>query len=150
MTMQQPAGSAGRALVHFSDPALVQRVSTLVARAGFLVDKLDDGEEKILKLQQGDFDLVATSSNGAPESQVVVNNVNRLPMEVRRRLFLVLVGDQFKSGDSTQAFVTRSDLVLKGDDVESAGRLLTFTLEERRRLYQSFLDAETRQAEGKL
>jgi hypothetical protein len=69
----------------------------------------------------------------------------RLPPDSRRTVFLVLVGDEFKTGDGTQAFAAQADLVVGTDaapnDVES---VLLNTMAERTRLYQVFLDARRR------
>ena len=76
--------------------------------------------------------------------------VRTLSPEIRRRVFLVLVGDEFKSGEGTQAFSMLADLVVHSGDAANAERLVAQTMIERRRVYQTFWDAEDRKAEGKL
>ena len=61
--------------------------------------------------------------------------------EARRRFFLILVGDEFKSGDGTQAFVALADLVLSTRDAAGAENAIRNTLAERTRVYQAFTDA---------
>ncbi len=55
----------------------------------------------------------------------------------------MLVGDEFKTGDGTQAFVAQADLVVgrDGADVES---VLLNTMAERTRLLQVYIDARRR------
>ena len=65
-------------------------------------------------------------------------------------MFLVLVGDEFKTGEGTQAFAMLADLVIHSNDAATVERLVARTMIERRRVYQTFWDAEDRKAEGKL
>ena len=55
----------------------------------------------------------------------------------------MLVGEEFKTGDGTQAFAAQADLVvgLDGGEVDT---ILLNTMAERTRLYQVFLDARRR------
>jgi hypothetical protein len=54
------------------------------------------------------------------------------------------VGDEFASGDGTQAFAALADLVLHARDAGQADALLRAALDERRRIYQAFHDARRR------
>ena len=123
----------------------------MLARLNFASEQLGDlFEEQVLKLQQGEYPLVVTSRNGVPEERNLYRLVQTLPSEIRRRVFLVLVGSEFKSGEGTQAFATLSDLVVTDTDAPNAERLLAQTMIERRRLYQTYWDAEDRKMEGRL
>ena len=55
----------------------------------------------------------------------------------RRRLFLMVVGDEFKTGEGTQAFAVLADLVVHPHDATSYDRLVAHTVGERRRLYKT-------------
>ena len=54
------------------------------------------------------------------------------------------MGDEFKTGDGTQAFAAMADLVLNGRDAAGADAALRSTMAERTRLYQVFTDARRR------
>jgi hypothetical protein len=56
----------------------------------------------------------------------------------------VLVGDDLKTGDGTQAWIAMADLVVQTRDLGTIDAVLTKTVEERGRLYQVFLDARKR------
>jgi hypothetical protein len=68
----------------------------------------------------------------------------RMPADSRRRVFVVLVGDEFRSGDGTQAWAAQADLVLNPNDAVRSESLIRATISERRRLYQPFNDARRR------
>jgi hypothetical protein len=68
----------------------------------------------------------------------------RMPLDTRRRVFVVLVGEEFRSGDGTQAWAVQADLVLHPADTARAGHLIRATMNERKRLYQPLEDARKR------
>jgi hypothetical protein len=51
------------------------------------------------------------------------------------------VGDEFTTGDGTQAWSTQADLVLSPHDAARCENVIRSTLAERQRLYQPFADA---------
>jgi hypothetical protein len=145
------APQIGTALVSVPTSEQAESLGTMLGKLGFASEGLDPQlEEKILKLQQGEYAVVATTRNGVPEEKNLYRIVCSLSPEIRRRVFLVLVGDEFKSGEGTQAFAVLADLVIQSSDAATAERLVARTMIERRRVYQTFWDAEDRRAEGKL
>jgi hypothetical protein len=78
------------------------------------------------------------------KGETLYQRITRLSPDTRRRIFLILVGDDFKSGDGTQAFVALADLVLSTRDAAGAEIAIRNTLTERTRLYQAFTDARRR------
>jgi predicted Zn finger-like uncharacterized protein len=145
-----PSVPAGRALVAFPLAEQAMAVSAVLTRLGFSVEHPDSSDDKVLRLQQGDFAVVAAPRNGVSEDKSLYRIVQTLPPEVRRRLFFILVADDVQSGEGTQAFALLADLVLNSKDTAQADRLLHQTLHERRRLYQTFWDTEDRKSEGRL
>jgi CheY-like chemotaxis protein len=134
-----------RALVALPDAAQAAAVSQVLTRQGFTVESLDSAGEAVRMLEQGGYDLLATSRNvSAGGTETLYQRVTRLNPEGRRRIFMVLVGDEFKTGDGTQAFAAMADMVLNIREVEQADTPLRNILAERTRLYQMFLDARRR------
>jgi hypothetical protein len=139
-----------KALVAFPSADLAAAMAGVLGRLGFAVEQLDSADDKILRLQQGDYAVVVSARNGVPEDRNVYRMIQTMPLEIRRRLFLVLVGDDVQTGEGTQAFALLADLVVQSKDAPSCDRLLAQTLHERKRVYQTFWDAEDRKLEGKL
>ncbi len=150
--MAPSTAPAAPALVSLADPELGNGVSTLLGRLGFSVDLLDDDtiDDKIMRLQQGAYPMLAVSRSGVSGNRDLYAVVRSLPPEIRRRIFLLVVGDEFKTGEGAQAFAVLADLVVHGRDATNCDRLLTQTLVERRRIFQTFLDVEERKTEGRL
>lgn len=144
-----PAGApnaGSRALVALPDRTQAASVSLLLSRIGYAVDAPDDWEQGGRAFEQGVYALVATSRalspSGQPES--LYQRLLRLGSEARRQVFVLAIGDEYKSGDGTQAFVALADLVLNSRDAASAEQLLRSALAERQRLYQALFDARRR------
>ena len=146
------AGSMGPALVSLTSSELGNGVSALLTRLGFGVEPPDDDTvgDKIQRVQQGEYPMLAVSRSGVPKDRDLYAVVRSLSPDLRRRVFLLMVGDEFKTGEGTQAFAVLADLVVQGKDALDCDRLLTQTFVERRRLYQTFWDVEERKREGRL
>ena len=135
----------GRAMVALGDRAQAGAMALPLGRIGYQVDTVDNPDEGARLLEQGVYDLVvANRTPAAPGRESLYQRLNRLSPDGRRRIFLVLVGDEFKTGDGTQAWAVMADLVVSGRDIPTADAVLLPTLAERTRLYQVFGDARKR------
>jgi len=137
--------SENDAIVALAGPA-ADPIREAVGRLGFEVDTVEDVEEGARLLEQGAYEMAVTSPGAAEPGrpETLAQRLLRLSPDARRRLFVVLVGEEFRSGDGTQAWASQADLVLHPQDAERAETLIRATLAERRRLYQPFLDARRR------
>jgi hypothetical protein len=142
---RQVGPGPGQVLVALSDAALAQSITAPLRRAGYDIDALDRPEEGGRLLDEGFYEVVVTNKTaGVPgKSESLYQRLIRLPPDARRNVFLVLVGDEFKTGDGTHAWAAQADLVIgrDGGDIE---QMLLNTMAERTRLLQVFLDARRR------
>jgi predicted Zn finger-like uncharacterized protein len=142
---ERAEGSANDALIALSGPAAELLQQTLVGLS-FNVDLVDDVEEGARLVEQGIYEVVVTARTppqaGKPES--LAQRMLRMPSDTRRRTFVILVGDEFRTADGTQAWSVQADLVVNPADAARCEHLIRATLTERKRLYQPFLDARRR------
>jgi predicted Zn finger-like uncharacterized protein len=126
-----PAGPAATAL------------QAALAGLGYHVDSVADVEEGAQLIEQGLYEVAVTSlaptEPGKPET--LAQRLLRLGSDARRRLFVILVGEEFRTADGTQAWVAQADLVVHPSDAGRCEHLIRGTLQERKRLYQPMLDA---------
>jgi predicted Zn finger-like uncharacterized protein len=141
--------SAGRALVFLPDRGQAGTITLTLTRQGFAVDTLEDGEEASRLLDQGAYAALVTAKIVQPQGKPpsLYQRLSRLSPEARRRVFVILAGDEFKTGDATQAFTALADLVLHSRDLATFDNLLRATLHERQRLYQAYTEARKRLGE---
>jgi hypothetical protein len=141
----EPRPDAGRALVSVGDRGQAGALALSLTRLGYHVDTVDNVEEGARLVEQGVYDLVATTrAAGAGGKETLYQRMTRLSPEARRRVFLVLVGEDLKTGDGTQAWAAMADLTVAPRDLGTVDGILGKTLEERTRLYQVFNDARRR------
>jgi predicted Zn finger-like uncharacterized protein len=133
------------ALVALSGPAAAQMQAAL-EKIGYRVDVVEDVEEGARLLEQGVYEVAATARETAAAGRppTLAQRILRLTPDARRRVFVVLVGDDFRSGDGTQAWAAQADLVLATADAHRCENLIRATMGERKRLYQPYLDARRR------
>lgn len=140
------AEGIGDALVALPDPVLAHALADALGRLGYGVDAVEDIEEGARLLEQGAYSVAVTARTvtmpGRPET--LAQRMLRLPLDTRRRVFVILVGEEFRTADGTQAWAAQADLVLNPRDAAACEGFIRATLAERRRLYQPFEDARRR------
>ena len=126
------------------DSDQARAIAQLLLRQGYRVVPLDIWEEKVEEIHQGRYQVLVTHKNGASSTgeRNLYQLVTSLSPDARREIFLILVGDEFKTGNGTQAFATLSDLVCHTHDLGTADVLFRSTLAERNRYFRSFREAK--------
>jgi hypothetical protein len=135
----------GQVLVALADRALTEALTAPLRRLGYGIDTLDRPEEGGRLLEEGFYEVVVTSKTAAVpgKGESLYQRVVRLPPDARRNVFLVLAGDEFKTGDGAQAFVAQADLVV-GAEAGDVEHVLLNTMAERTRLFQVLREARRR------
>lgn len=146
MSLTETAGASGRALVNLGDKNQANAITLSLARQGYQVDTSDDAGEGSRLIEQGVYDVVVTArvAGSVAKGESLYQRLNRLNPESRRRLFVVLVGDEFKTGDGTQAWSCLADLVVSARDAAAADNAIRNVTQERQRLLQAYVDARRR------
>lgn len=138
---------SGRVLVAVPKSDLASAVASGFTRLGFTVDISDDWEGGARLVDQGVYDYAVTvRAAAAPgKGETLYQRILRMPADVRRSFFVVLAGgEEFKTGDGTQAFASLADFVLNGADIPTMEPALRNAIDERTRLYQPLRDAKKR------
>jgi len=99
--------------------------------------------DAIGKLRFHHFDLIILADgfdNQPLDHSVIVNYLNRLSMSVRRKIFLALISDNFKTMDNMMAFAMSANVVINSKDIEKMHLILKKAVSENERFYKIFLD----------
>jgi hypothetical protein len=139
-------GAVTQVLVAVPDHAVAGALTMPLTRLGHTIEMLDTPEEGGRLLEQGVYGIVITTQTAAVpgKSEMLYQRVARLNPEARRRIFLILVGDDLKTADGTQAFVLQADFVVNPRDAGSVEAPLLNAMAERNRVYQAYLEARKR------
>ena len=145
-----PSRLKGQVLVGLTDSTLAGALTLPLTRLGYVADTLDNPEEGGRMLEQGFYDIIITSRTATipGRNETLHQRITRLNPDARRRLFIILVGEEFKTGDGQQAFVAQADLLIHPKDAPNIESVLLNTLSERTRLYQVFLETRRRYEES--
>jgi predicted Zn finger-like uncharacterized protein len=134
------------ALIMSDDPEHIRKIKELVEGMGFKGVVTPNTRDAIGKLRFHHFDLMLLSDgfDGQPlENSPILNHVNRMPMSVRRRIFLALLGEKFKSMDNMMAFAMSANVVLSTKDMDRLGPMLKMSLGDNEKFYKVFIDTLT-------
>jgi predicted Zn finger-like uncharacterized protein len=99
--------------------------------------------DAIGKLRFHHFDLIVLGDgfdNQPLDHSVIVNYLNRLPMSVRRKIFLALISDNFKTMDNMMAFAMSANVVINTKDIQKLHLILKKAVSENERFYKVFMD----------
>jgi predicted Zn finger-like uncharacterized protein len=132
------------ALIALPDPAHAAALTAALGNLDYNVDVVEDVEEGARLLEQGAYAVAVTSPAGSDPDASLAQRILRLTSDPRRRVFVVLVGDELPTADGTRAWAAQADLVIGAGDVGMCESVIRATLQERQRLYQPFLDARRR------
>jgi hypothetical protein len=99
--------------------------------------------EAMGKLRLYHFDLIILSDgfDGQDlEGSPITHYLNHLSMSLRRKTFLVLLSDKFKTMDNMMAFGKSANLVVNPDDLSKLPLILKKTISDNERFYKVFMD----------
>ena len=143
---ERASESQNDAIVALAPGPASTAIQAALVSLGFNVDAVDDIEEGVRLVEQGVYEVAVTSRTppepGKPET--LAQRLLRLPTDSRRRVFVILVGEDFRTADGTQAWVAQADLVVHPNEAARCEHLIRSTLTERKRLYQPLVDARRR------
>lgn len=145
--LSETGHTRGQVLVALADRGLAGALTLPLGRIGYSAEALDNADDAARRLEQGLYDVVITTQEGSGASargETLFQRIGRLGPDARRGIFLVLVGDEFRTGDGSQAFIALADLVVNPRDAASVEPVLLTSIAERNRLYQVFNDARRR------
>ncbi len=113
-------------------------------RLGFKSICPSASKEALFRLRSHQFELVILSDgfDGASLSRSsIVEYLNSLPMRSRRRMIVAYLGDGFKTGDAMDAYSLSADLVVRTNDLERLGDVLSHAMAEKKRNYGALFEA---------
>ncbi|NVM25692.1 MAG: zinc-ribbon domain-containing protein [Desulfobacterales bacterium] len=133
----------GLALVLDGNEANVMEINSALEGLSYKAILPTSINEAMGKLRLYHFDLIFLSDgfDGQDlERSPVTNYLNHLSMSVRRKIFLVLLSEKFKTMDNMMAFGKSANLVVNPDDLSSLSLVLKKALSDTEKFYKVFMD----------
>ncbi|HDG96725.1 MAG: hypothetical protein DRG71_04245 [Deltaproteobacteria bacterium] len=121
----------------------VEAVKQGVESVGYRFIEAEDIRTALSKMRFHHFDMAILCDNFdgvSLDQSPIINYMNHLPMSTRRRIFLVLIGEQFKSMDQMMAFAMSANLVVNIKDTDKMAPILKRSLADHELFYKVFME----------
>jgi hypothetical protein len=111
---------------------------------GYVVDLPASVDHALHRLRFNQYRIIGLTEHFAGSvPNPVAGYLAGLNMNARRDVFVVLVGERFRTADHLQAFIESVDLVVHPDELSHIETLIMKGLREKERFYKVFLDCLT-------
>jgi zinc-ribbon domain len=133
-----PPGQASALLCVNRDESR-RELKVMLEASGYLVDIPGTADQALQRLRFNQYDVILIDDDFEGKSpNPVAGYLANLNMNIRRDMFVVLIGKRFKTADHLQAFRESMNLILHSDDLPHLATFLTRGLSEHDRFYKVF------------
>jgi predicted Zn finger-like uncharacterized protein len=125
------------------DDDIAEKVKIAVEGLGYRYIPAPNTRDALGKLRFHRFDIIiiAEGFDGQElENSPIRNYLNTLAISSRRRIFLALMGDKFKSADDMMAYTMSANAVINTKDTDKLSSILKQGLSEYEKFYKVFMD----------
>ncbi|MBW2028268.1 MAG: zinc-ribbon domain-containing protein [Deltaproteobacteria bacterium] len=120
-----------------------EKIGKAIERLGYRFISSPGTRDAIGKMRFHHFDVVVLEDgfDGHDlKNSPVINYLNRLSMSVRRKIFLALVSDDFKTLDDMMAYALSANVVINTKDVDRIQAILRKAISDHEKFYKVFMD----------
>lgn len=131
------------ALVLNGDDGQIKDISSALEKLSYKPIVAPSIQDAMGKLRLHHFDLIILSDGFGGqnlEGSPVTHYLNHLSMSVRRKIFLALVSDKFKTMDNMMALTLSANLVINPADLSKLRLILNKAIPDHEKFYKIFMD----------
>lgn len=134
------------ALICDSDPSTRDKIKAAVAELGYQITESQSSKDALRSMRFHVYDLVCINENfdaGQEDARgkgTVLSYLENLAMSTRRQIFVVLVGDSYRTMDNMAAFNKSVNLVINPKNMDDAGTIIKKALEDNEAFYYVYKD----------
>ena len=131
------------ALVMGNEAQQIKKLGRTIEELGYRCVLANNTRDAISKMRLHYFSLVLLSEgfDGIDLAQSpILQHINNLSMSVRRRVFLALVADEFKTMDHMVAFAMSANMVINGGDLDRLTSIMQHAISDNEKFYKVFTD----------
>jgi CheY-like chemotaxis protein len=125
------------------NPAIAQKIRETFKSLNFSVIEASTSKEALKYTTFHAFNVVVVNENfdiGKDGINKVLKYFERLPMPVRRKVFIVLISSTFATMDYMNSLNKSVNLIINEDEISSLGLILNKEIEENEYFYHVFKD----------
>lgn len=131
------------ALICEHDDGIREKIRAAVEKMEYNIMEATTIRDALKYIRMHSFDIVIVDEgfdSGNPESNYVLAYMAQLPTNVRRDIFVLLVGNSFGTGDDMTAFNKSVNFALSLEDIEEFERILKIALIDHQEFYRMLKD----------
>jgi hypothetical protein len=131
------------ALVLHGDEGDVVEISSALEGLSYKPILPTSTEEAMGKLRFHHFDLIIVSDGFDGQdltNSPIMHYLNHLSMGIRRKIFVVLLSNKFKTMDNMMAFARSANLVVNPDDLSNLALILKKGIPDNEKFYKVLMD----------
>ena len=131
------------ALVMDNDAHHTGKIKQAIEELGYSDIRAENTQKAVGKMRLQNFDLLILADqfdNFPLERSPILSYLNRLSMSIRRKMFVVLIGDKFRTMDHMLAFTMSANLVANPRDLDKFSNILRRAISDNEKFYKVFLD----------
>lgn len=139
-------GSA-TALICDSDPSTREKIKAAIAELGYQITEAQATKDAVKNMRFHVYDLICVNDNfdaGQDDTKTmnsVLSYVENLAMSTRRQIFVVLIGDRYRTMDNMAAFNKSVNLVLNPKNLDDAGTIIKKAMDDNEAFYYVYKDS---------
>lgn len=133
------------ALVCESDAVIKDKLVGALDLLEYHVSESADNRDALRKLRYKIYDAVIVDEyfgTKNPETNGVLIYLQRLPMDIRRKMFVTLVSDRYKTMDYMAAFNKSVNLIVNKKNIEDVEKILSRNITEYDMFYRIFKESK--------
>ena len=131
------------ALVMTDDADRLESIKKALDDMGYYTIQAENTQEALSKMRFQNFDLVILPDlfDDIPlEQSPILQYLNHLSMSVRRKMFVLLMSDTFRTMDLMMAFTMSANLVANWKDLGRLSSILGRAVSDNEKFYKVFMD----------
>ena len=135
---------AETALLCEPDPAVRGKIRSALENMEYNVTEPESDRDALKKMRFHVFDLVVLSevfSSENPDKNNVMKYLERLPMAIRRKIFVVLATNRFRTMDNMAAFNKSVNIVVNTKNIDEIGKIIKGGVSNNAAFYRVFKNA---------
>ncbi len=136
-----------KALICENNPEIIKSITLYLKTMDFDYHIAVSIEEALYLLNSDDISFVAINEKFGDESfekNRVIAYILNLPMYIRRNIFLLVIGQNFRTLDRLKAFSLGVNMVFNSKETDILGRALQLAYSEYNRQYKIFKELLTK------
>ena len=128
-------------LVCESDPSIRSKIINVLKDGGYRVTESNSADDAIKSMRFHVYQLIVLNENyetDKPDSNIVLQYINDLPMSTRRNIFVTLISGRFRTMDNMAAFNRSVNIVINSQDIDDIGAITKRGMVENEAFYHVF------------